>query len=114
MGSMVFTCTIPSDIIKSSGITNAVDPLVSAYNLYLHVYLVNKRSTCSTITYSDKKNKRRDVIRMCRLSLLLLSVPCLLALPSLFHFSILSIIFILACSFIYGLTNQDQGSSKHE
>ena len=37
MGSTVFI--IPSDVIKSSGIINAVDPLASAYNLYLiHVY----------------------------------------------------------------------------
>ena len=34
MGSTVFI--IPSDIIKSSGIINPVDPLASVYNLYLY------------------------------------------------------------------------------
>ena len=33
-GSTVFI--IPSDVIKSSGIINPVDPLASAYNLYVY------------------------------------------------------------------------------
>ena len=35
MGSMVFI--IPSDVIKSSGIINPVDPLASEYNLFLTI-----------------------------------------------------------------------------
>ena len=39
MGSTVFL--IPSDVIKSSGIINPVDPLASAYNLYiLYTYYI--------------------------------------------------------------------------
>ena len=38
MGSMVFI--IPSDVIQSSGIINPVDPLASAYNLYIYTVMV--------------------------------------------------------------------------
>ena len=52
MGSTVFI--IPSDVIKSSGyrpqilytssgIINPVDPLASAYNLYVYMYTSNSR-----------------------------------------------------------------------
>ena len=36
MESTVFL--IPSDVIKSSGIINPVDPLASVYNLYIYIY----------------------------------------------------------------------------